>query len=233
MAGLDPATQPDFHSTMTPTVKYDPASNAAYIRFSPEPVEESEEVSDGIVLDHDAEQAWELIQNLRKEKGADDGEAKRLANELDALKKSQAEQRDAFATALGIKPEETSDTDKLAQQLNTLREQMAETQRKATLLEVAAAPGVDAEGNALPSIPSEYHHLLTATEMEALQAQAKSVAALVAVAYTMVRREPESAGNVPPAAAGWHGAMELYRNVALWAGKRAMQAEVNYWKAVG
>ena len=55
MAGLDPATQPDFHSTMTPTVKYDPASNAAYIRFSPEPVEESEEVSDGIVLDHDAE----------------------------------------------------------------------------------------------------------------------------------------------------------------------------------
>jgi uncharacterized protein YuzE len=40
---------------MTPTVKYDPEANAAYIRFSPEPVEESEEVSGGIVLDYDAE----------------------------------------------------------------------------------------------------------------------------------------------------------------------------------
>ncbi|HVY51068.1 MAG TPA: DUF2283 domain-containing protein, partial [Devosia sp.] len=40
---------------MTPTVKYDPEANAAYIRFSPEPVEESEEVSEGIVFDYDAE----------------------------------------------------------------------------------------------------------------------------------------------------------------------------------
>ena len=40
---------------MTPTVQYDPEANAAYIRFSPEPVEESEEVSDGIVIDFDAE----------------------------------------------------------------------------------------------------------------------------------------------------------------------------------
>ncbi|MEP7239432.1 MAG: DUF2283 domain-containing protein [Devosia sp.] len=39
---------------MTPSVKYDPDANAAYIRFSPEPVEESEEVSAGIVLDYDA-----------------------------------------------------------------------------------------------------------------------------------------------------------------------------------
>jgi uncharacterized protein YuzE len=40
---------------MSPTVKYDPDANAAYIRFSPQPVEESEEVSDGIVIDFDAE----------------------------------------------------------------------------------------------------------------------------------------------------------------------------------
>ena len=40
---------------MTPTVKYDAEANAAYIRFSPEPVEESEEVSAGIVLDYDAD----------------------------------------------------------------------------------------------------------------------------------------------------------------------------------
>jgi len=40
---------------MSPTVKYDPEANAAYIRFSPQAVEESEEVSDGIVIDFDAE----------------------------------------------------------------------------------------------------------------------------------------------------------------------------------
>ena len=34
---------------------YDPEANAAYIRFSREPVEESEEVSVGIVLDYDAD----------------------------------------------------------------------------------------------------------------------------------------------------------------------------------
>lgn len=61
-----------------------------------------------------------------------------------------------------------------------------------------------------------------------------AVAALVvAVSYVTTRKEPESATGVPPQAVGWHGAMELYRNVALWAGKRAMVAELNYWKAVG
>ena len=40
---------------MKPTASYDPEADAAYIRFSPEPVQESEEVSDGIVLDYDAD----------------------------------------------------------------------------------------------------------------------------------------------------------------------------------
>jgi uncharacterized protein YuzE len=40
---------------VTPTVTYDADANAAYIRFSPEPVLESEEVSTGIVLDYDAD----------------------------------------------------------------------------------------------------------------------------------------------------------------------------------
>lgn len=35
-------------------IAYDPDANAVYIRFSPEPVEHSEEVSAGIVLDYDA-----------------------------------------------------------------------------------------------------------------------------------------------------------------------------------
>jgi len=40
---------------MTPTVTYDPKTDAAYIRLSPERVNESEEVSPGLVLDYDAE----------------------------------------------------------------------------------------------------------------------------------------------------------------------------------
>ncbi len=37
----------------SPTVAYDPEADAAYIRFSAGRVEESEEVSPGIVLDYD------------------------------------------------------------------------------------------------------------------------------------------------------------------------------------
>jgi len=40
---------------MTLKLEYDPEANAAYIRFSSEPIEESEEVSSGIVLDYDAQ----------------------------------------------------------------------------------------------------------------------------------------------------------------------------------
>ena len=40
---------------MTPIVTYDPEADAAYIRFSPEAVQESEEVSSGNVLDYDAD----------------------------------------------------------------------------------------------------------------------------------------------------------------------------------
>ena len=38
---------------MKPVVTYDPQANAAYIRFSAEPVIESGEVSTGLVLDYD------------------------------------------------------------------------------------------------------------------------------------------------------------------------------------
>ena len=49
---------------MTPTVRYDPAANAAYIRFSSERVLESEEVSPGIVFDYDAERRIVAIELL-------------------------------------------------------------------------------------------------------------------------------------------------------------------------
>lgn len=124
-----------------------------------------------------AEKAWELIQNLRAEKsGGDDA----LRQELDALKAQQQQQTEAFAKALGLKPEETSGTDDLANRLNTLQEQFAATQRKAQILELAAEH----------EIPAEYRHLLTATEPDALAAQAKSVGELV--------KARQEAANTPP-----------------------------------
>ena len=56
--------------------------------------------------------------------------------------------------------------------------------------------------------------------------------ALVAVAAVAASGRREAGGDIPPEAAGWYGAMSLYRAVAMWAGKRAMLAEVHYWKAV-
>ncbi len=40
---------------MTIRMHYDPKADAAYLRFSEQPVVESEEVSEGVVLDFDAE----------------------------------------------------------------------------------------------------------------------------------------------------------------------------------
>jgi uncharacterized protein YuzE len=40
---------------MTPKFEYDPEADAAYLRFSSESILESEEVSDGIILDYDSD----------------------------------------------------------------------------------------------------------------------------------------------------------------------------------
>lgn len=40
---------------MKPTIHFDAAADAAYIRFSSAPVVESEEVAEGVILDFDAE----------------------------------------------------------------------------------------------------------------------------------------------------------------------------------
>ena len=59
-----------------------------------------------------------------------------------------------------------------------------------------------------------------------------AAACLLVVAGSVRSATREAAGDVPPEAAGWYGAMSLYRAIALWSGKRAMSAEVKYWKAV-
>lgn len=94
-----------------------------------------------------AEKAWELIQNLRNEKGGGDPS---LKSELDQLRTQQQQQRDALAAALGVKPEETSDGDKLAQQVDALRGQIVASERRALAVEFkvpeAMLTATDADG---------------------------------------------------------------------------------------
>lgn len=122
------------------------------------------------------EKAWELIQNLRNEKGGDPS----LKTELDQLRQAQTQQRDALAAALGVKPEETSDTDKLAKQIEGLRGQILASEKRALAVEF--------------KVPET---MLTATDAEALRAQAASLAEFAQAAhYAAITSAPQAP---PPA----------------------------------
>ncbi|MFV6033168.1 hypothetical protein [Streptomyces sp. NPDC056264] len=57
------------------------------------------------------------------------------------------------------------------------------------------------------------------------------LALALGVAGLVATRSDDSSHDIPPEAARWYGAMSLYRSLAVWAGKRAMCAEIQYWKA--
>lgn len=99
------------------------------------------------------------------------------------LQKKNEDQWSSLLTGLGVKPETTSGADPvetLTQQVQQIQTQLAESNRKAAILQVAAAPGTTDDGQALPPIPAEYLHLLENAPTEALAETAKSVAQLVA-----------------------------------------------------
>lgn len=133
------------------------------------------------------EEAWKTIQNLRKEKGGPDPQ---LRSELDALKAQQQTQRDALAKALGIAPEETSSADKLAQQVSELQEQFAATRLQAAVLTAAQNNG----------IPAEFQGWLTATEPDALDAQAKQLMPMVQATLASRGQSPLMPGPMAPGA---------------------------------
>jgi hypothetical protein len=123
------------------------------------------------------EKAWELIQNLRNEKGGGDAS---LKTELDQLRLAQTQQRDALAAALGVKPEETSDADKLASQIESLRGQILSSEKRALAVEF--------------KVPEA---MLTGADAESLRAQAASLAEFAQAAhYAAITAQP-----APPAPA--------------------------------
>lgn len=86
-----------------------------------------------------------------------------LEQSVAALKKSQDEQRDAFAKALGLAPEETSDTDKLSEQLSKLQDRLDGADRRTQVLEVATEHGIGKDDL----------HMLTGSTAEELKKQAE------------------------------------------------------------
>lgn len=65
-----------------------------------------------------------------------------LETQVQQLTAAQQAQKDAFAKALGLKPEETSDVTALAGQVTELQKQFQETQHQNTVLLVANAHGI-------------------------------------------------------------------------------------------
>lgn len=131
----------------------------------------------------DADKAWELIQNLRTEKGGADPS---LKSELDLLRQQQTQQRDALARALGVKPEETSDSDKLAQQIESLRGQILTSEKRALAAEF--------------KIPEQYQHMLTATDADGLRKQASDLVEFAQAAHfaALTAQPPPAAPNFQP-----------------------------------
>lgn len=111
--------------------------------------------------DFNPEKAWELIQNLRKEKTPD---TKALEAKVTELQNGMVSRNQALAEALGLK--EAPKTEDLAETVKNLQSQFQASQAEATKLRIAAEKGV----------PAEYHYLLTETDTEKLTAQAEMAA---------------------------------------------------------
>lgn len=132
----------------------------------------------GSAENFNAEEAWKTIQNLRKEKGVADPSP--FKAEIEQMRAEQQKQRDALAAALGVKPEEASDSDKLAQQVESLRSQILASEKRALAVEF--------------KVPET---MLTASSADDLRAQATSLAEFAQAAhYAAITSSPPAA---PPA----------------------------------
>lgn len=94
----------------------------------------------------DAEKAWELIQNLRTEKG-DPAKVAELEGKLNELTTAQQAQMDALAKALGLKQDEPPDPEKLAAQVS--EEQARARDAQVQLAVYRRAGNAEANANAL------------------------------------------------------------------------------------
>jgi hypothetical protein len=64
------------------------------------------------------------------------------------------------------------------------------------------------------------------------QVLAVAVLAAAAASVYSARRAATSGSTVPAEAVAYHGAAQLYRNLAVFFGRQAFRAEAQYWKAI-
>lgn len=126
----------------------------------------------------DADKAWELIQNLRAEKGGGDTSA--LQGQVQQMQAAMEQQRNALATMLGVKPEETSDAEKLAEQINGLQKAVLDAERRAV--------------SASTNVPEA---MLTATDADGIRAQAQALVEFAQAAHYAA--SASIPGTPPPA----------------------------------
>lgn len=148
-------------ATPTQPAAANPAASAPTPTPPPSAPEAGKQPPWGKPENFDADKAWELIQNLRTEKPDPAFRA-----EFETFRQSQTAQRDALAAALGVKPEETSDTDKLSTQIESLRGQILSSEKRALSIEY--------------KVPEA---MLTASDAESLRAQAVSLAEFAQAAH--------------------------------------------------
>lgn len=117
----------------------------------------------------DPEKAWKAIQDLRNENRG----VGTMKTELDALRQQQAQRDAAVAAAFGVKPEEVSDTEKLAQQVGTLQQQILAAERRALAAE--------------HKVPES---LLTGTDSESMKAQAEALVEFAKGAHAAAATNP-------------------------------------------
>lgn len=104
--------------------------------------------------DFNADKAWELIQNLRTEKG-DPAKVAELEQTVSEMQTAQQKQMDSLAKALGLKPDDTPpDPAKLAEQITAEQGKTSEAETRAAAAErqlavFLAAPDHDANAKAL------------------------------------------------------------------------------------
>lgn len=130
------------------------------------------------------EKALEAERNARKE----------LEKQLAAIQTSQAQQRDAFAAALGLKPEELSDTDRLAGDLGQMREQLGALLKENVVLKVASEHQLSEEDRTvIAALPDEATMRTVAARLQA--------AATAAKPNGRPQADPPSSGGGAPAPA--------------------------------
>lgn len=141
----------------------------------------------------DAEKAWELIQNLRTEKG-DPAKVSELEQQLADMQAAQQSQMDALAKALGLKQDDTPpDADALAAQVTAEQAKAREAAVQLAVYRNAAANEANAD-----ALLDSASFLRSLTDVDPTNADAINAAIKTAVEANPLLKAAPSTPSTPP-----------------------------------